>query len=219
MEDPSSNILPAVIRSLAGPTYGGIHGTKARRILFDTSRIITISGWLERLSPSHDRCVGKGTLVQKLFDEYPNTFAFAVSHTTRKPRVGEVEGKNYFFGTPSTFGDLISQDAFVEHATAIADQMTKRLVVVLDIEMNGVKQMKANLSIDARYTFTKPPSLKALERRLQGRGTERDEDIQKRLQQAKAEVKYADTQSVHDKAIVNNDLERAFKQLKEFTYG
>lgn len=153
-----------------------------------------------------------------------------MSHTTRKPRIGEVEGRNYFFVTPSTFGDLISQEAFVEHAMfsgnhygtskkTIADQMAKGLVVVLDIEMHGVKQMKANSSIDVRYIFIKPPSFEALERRLRGRGTEKDEDIQKRLVQAKAEVEYADTQSAHDKIIVNDDLEKAFKELEEFVYG
>ncbi|CEO58466.1 Putative Guanylate kinase [Penicillium brasilianum] len=174
--------------------------------------------------------VGKGTLVQKLFDEHPNTFAFIVSHTTRKPRVGEVEGKDYFFVTPSTFSDLISQEAFVEHAVfgenhygtskrTIADQVAKGLVVVLDIEMNGVKQMKADSSIDARYVFIKPPCFETLERRLRSRGTEKEEDIKKRLAQAKAEVEYADTQGVHDKIIVNDDLEKAYKELEEFIYG
>ncbi|KAB8254269.1 P-loop containing nucleoside triphosphate hydrolase protein [Aspergillus pseudonomiae] len=174
--------------------------------------------------------VGKGTLVQKLFDEHPNTFAFAVSHTTRKPRTGEVEGRNYFFVTPSTFGNLISQEAFVEHAMfsgnqygtskrTIADQMAKGLVVVLDIEIHGVEQMKANSSIDARYVFIKPPSFETLERRLRGRGTEKDEDIQKRLAQAKAEAEYADTKGFYDKIIINDDLEKAFKELEDFVYG
>lgn len=155
---------------------------------------------------------------------------FTVSHTTRKPRVGEVEGKSYFFVTPSTFGNLISQGAFVEHATfsgnhygtskkTIADQMAKGLVVVLDIEMHGVKQMKANSSIDARYVFIKPPSFEALESRLRERGTEKDEDIQKRLVQAKAELEYADTQSVHDKIIVNDDFDKVFKELDELVYA
>ncbi|CEL08204.1 hypothetical protein ASPCAL11355 [Aspergillus calidoustus] len=174
--------------------------------------------------------VGKGTLIKKLFDEHPNTFAFTVSHTTRKPRIGEVEGRDYFFVTPSTFDNLISQEAFVEHATfsgnqygtskqTIMDEMAKGLVVVLDIEMQGVKQMKANPSIDARYVFIKPPSFETLEQRLRGRGTEKDEDIQKRLAQAKAEIEYADTEGVYDKIIVNDDLERAFKELEEFVYG
>jgi guanylate kinase len=153
-----------------------------------------------------------------------------VSHTKRKPRIGEIDGKNYFFVSPSTFGSLISQEAFVEHAMfsgnqygtsqrTIADQMAKGLVVVLDIEMHGVKQMKANSSIDARYVFIKPPSFKTLEKRIRARGTEKDEDIQKRLAQAKAEGEYADTPGVHDKIIVNDDLEKAFKELEEFVYG
>ena len=173
--------------------------------------------------------VGKGTLLQKLFDNHPNTFAFSVSHTTRKPRAGEVDGKNYFFVTPSTFTTLISQDAFVEYASfsgnqygtskaAIAQQMEKGLVVVLDIEMNGVKQVKANPGIDARYVFIKPPSFEALEVRLRGRGSEMDEVVKERLEQARAEVEYADMQGVHDKIIVNDDLGRAYKELEGFVF-
>ncbi|KAJ5177116.1 guanylate kinase [Penicillium canariense] len=184
------------------------------------SRPIVISG------PSG---VGKGTLVQKLFDEHPNTFAFTVSHTTHAPRVGEVEGRNYFFVDPLTFDDLVSQGAFVEHATfsgsrygtskkTISDQAAKGRVVVLDIEMHGVKQMKANPSIDARYIFIKSPSFEALEARLRGRGTEKDADIHKRLAQAKAEADYATTSGVHDKIIVNDDLQKAFEELEEFVF-
>lgn len=100
----------------------------------------------------------------------------------------------------------------------IVDQMSKGLVVVLDIEVQGVKQMKANSSIDARYIFIKPPSFDALEARLRKRGTEKDEEIEKRLAQAKAELEYAETQGVYDKIIVNDDLEKAFKELEEFIY-
>ncbi|KAH8434522.1 guanylate kinase [Aspergillus melleus] len=117
--------------------------------------------------------VGKGTLIQKLFDTHPGTFGFTVSHTTRKPRPGEVEGVAYFFVSPSEFSSLCSQGALVEHACfsgnyygtskqTIDDQASKGLVVVLDIEMQGVKQMKANPSIDARYVFIRPPSFEAL---------------------------------------------------------
>lgn len=173
--------------------------------------------------------VGKGTLLQKLFDNHPNTFAFSVSHTTRKPRAGEVEGKNYSFVTPSTFTSLISQDVFVEYASfsgnqygtskaAITQQMDKGLIVVLDIEMDGVKQMKANPGIDARYVFIKPPGFEALEVRLRGRGSEKDEVVRERLAQAKAEVEYADTRGVHDKIIVNDDLDKAYKELEGFVF-
>ncbi|OKL58741.1 Guanylate kinase [Talaromyces atroroseus] len=183
-------------------------------------RLIVISG------PSG---VGKGTLIQKLFDDHPNTFAFTVSHTTRAPRAGEVDGVNYFFVDHETFANLVAEGGFVEHATfsgnrygtskkTIADQTAKGLVVVLDIEMYGVKQIQANPSIEARYIFIKPPTFEALEKRLRGRGTEKDEDIQKRLTQAKAEIEYADT-GVHDKVIVNDDLEKAYQELKEFIFS
>lgn len=173
--------------------------------------------------------VGKGTLRQKLFDAYPDTFALTVSHTTRKPRPGEVDGVDYFFTTPSTFTSLISQDAFVEHARfgdnhygtskqTIADQTAKGRVVVLEVEMEGVKQMRASSSIDARYVFIKPPALETLEARLKGRSTENAGDIQKRLAQAKVELEFADTPGVHDKIIVNDDLDKAFEELHKFVY-
>ncbi|KAL4917571.1 P-loop containing nucleoside triphosphate hydrolase protein [Aspergillus aurantiobrunneus] len=171
---------------------------------------------------------GKGTLVQKLFDEHPGTFAFTVSHTTRKPRAGEIEGKQYYFISPATFATLIEQDAFVEHATfsgnqygtseaTIAEQMAKGLVVVLDIEMDGVRQVKAG-GLEARYVFVKPPSFEALEERLRGRGTESDEDVRRRLDRARVELEFADVPGVYDKIVVNDDLETAFRELEEFEY-
>jgi guanylate kinase len=114
---------------------------------------------------------------------------------------------------------MFSGNQYGASKKTIAGEMAQGLVVVLDIEMHGVKQIKANSSIDARYVFIKPPSLETLERRLRGRGTEIDEDIQKRLAQAKAEVECAETQGVHDKIIVNDDLDKAFKELEEFVYG
>jgi guanylate kinase len=173
--------------------------------------------------------VGKGSLIEKLFSNHPNTFAFTVSHTTRKPRAGEVDGTNYFFVEHSEFDSLVAEGAFVEHAVfgsnkygtshrTIGDQMAKGLVVVLDIEMNGVKQMKENDSIDPRYVFIQPPSLEILEARLRGRGTENDEDVRRRLAQATAELEYANEQRGVDKIIVNDDLEVAYKELEEFIF-
>jgi guanylate kinase len=136
--------------------------------------------------------VGKRTLIDKLLNTHPNTFGLTVSHTTRKPRPGEIEGIAYFFVSPSEFSSLVSQYALMEHACfsgkyygtskqTINDQASKGLVVVLDIEIEGVKQMKANPSLDARYVFIKPLSFEALEARLRGRGTEKEEDIQRSL--------------------------------------
>lgn len=174
--------------------------------------------------------VVKGTLAQKLFDAHPGTLASTVSHTTRKPRTGEVEGVTYFFVSPSEFSSLVSQNAFVEYTffgghyygtskQTIADQTAKGAVVVLDIEMQGIKQMKGNSGIDARYVFIKSPSFEGLEARLRSRGTEEEEDIQKRLAQARVELEYADTPGVHDIIIVNDDLEKAYEELDGFVYG
>lgn len=183
------------------------------------SRCIVISG------PSG---VGKGTLIEKLIDAHPDTFALSISHTTRQPRTGEREGRNYFYISTTEFSTLISQGSFVEHAyfsgnhygtskQTIADQMAKGLVVVLDIEMDGVRQIQENHTIDARYIFVQPPSLGALEARLRSRGTENEEQVRRRLAQARAEMEFAE-QGVHDKIIVNDDLERAYQELEEFVY-
>ncbi|KAK2607550.1 hypothetical protein N8I77_006214 [Diaporthe amygdali] len=171
--------------------------------------------------------VGKGTLIEKLSDAHPGTFGTTVSHTTRQPRAGEVGGVNYYFVSAHEFSALVSQNAFAEHAffsgssygtskQTIADQTAKGLVVLLDIEMEGIKQMKADAGVDARYVFIKPPSIEELEARLRHRGTENEEDVQKRLAQARAEIEFAVTPGFHDIIITNDDLERAFQELDDF---
>ena len=99
--------------------------------------------------------VGKGTLTSRLFNAHPGTFATTVSHTTRKPMEGEVEGDAYYFVSESDFQSLVDQNAFVEHAffsgdyygtskLTILDQTNKGLMVVLDIDLQGVKSFKAD---------------------------------------------------------------------------
>ena len=100
----------------------------------------------------------------------------------------------------------------------VADQIAKGRTVILDIEMEGVKQMKADPTITARYVFIRPPSLEVLEQRLRGRGTEREDDIQRRLNQARNEIEYANT-GVHDKIIVNDDLQTAYRELEDFVFA
>ncbi|POS86121.1 hypothetical protein EPUL_002955, partial [Erysiphe pulchra] len=161
--------------------------------------------------------VGKGTLINLLLNRHPSIFATTISHTTREPRVGELDGREYYFISNDEFERLISRGAFVEHAQfgghrygtskETIDQILKQnRVPVLDIEMEGVKQIKAS-QIAARYLFIAPPSLELLEQRLRGRGTEKEESIQKRLAQAQNELAYAATEGAHDITIVNDDLE------------
>ncbi|KAI0901285.1 guanylate kinase [Annulohypoxylon nitens] len=172
--------------------------------------------------------VGKGTLFKRLFDSHPECFALSVSHTTRSPRAGEAHGVDYYYVSPDEFEALVKADGFVEHAKfgsnrygtskqTIADQTAKGRVVVLDIEMEGVKQIKKS-GIEARFAFIKPPSFEELEKRLRGRGTESEESVQKRLDQAKVELEYANTPGVHDIIIVNDNLDKAYKELEDFVY-
>ncbi|KAI1366973.1 guanylate kinase [Xylaria arbuscula] len=173
--------------------------------------------------------VGKGTLAQKLFEAHPGVFASTVSHTTRAPRSGEVEGASYYFISVAEFELLISQNAFVEYTSfsghyygtskhTIAEQIAKGLVVLLDIEMHGVKQIKMHPGFNARYVFIKPPSMEELGARLRGRGTESEESIQKRLTTAEAELEYSKTPGVHDIIITNNNIEEAFEKLNKYIF-
>jgi len=173
--------------------------------------------------------VGKGTLYNRLFEQHPNCFTLSVSHTTRQPRQGESDGVHYHFIDRPEFLAKIEKDDFVEHAEfggncygtskeTIETQSAKGQVVLLDIEMEGVKQVKKT-DIDARYIFIAPPNMAELESRLRGRGTETEEKIQKRLAQAKKELEYSTTPGVHDIIIVNDDLDAAYKKLEDFVYG
>ncbi|KAK3306698.1 P-loop containing nucleoside triphosphate hydrolase protein [Chaetomium strumarium] len=173
--------------------------------------------------------VGKGTLYNRLFERHPDTFTLSVSHTTRGPRPGEQDGVHYHFVTKEAFLELKARDGFVESAqfgdnyygtskATIEEQTAKGKTVVLDIEVEGVKQIRA-LGFPARFVFIAPPSEEELERRLRGRGTENESAIQKRLNQAKVELEYAKVPGVHDKIIVNDDLEKAYKELEEFVFA
>ena len=173
--------------------------------------------------------VGKGTLYNLLFKRHPDVFCLSVSHTTRSPRAGEEHGVHYHYVSMQEFEDLIGKDGFVEHAKfggnrygtskmTIDEQTKKGRVVVLDIEMEGVKQIKAS-NIPARYIFVAPPSVEVLESRLRGRGTEDEASVEKRLNQAKNELEFSKTPGVHDLIIINDDLETAYKELETFVYG
>lgn len=98
----------------------------------------------------------------------------------------------------------------------IAEIMGKGMIPVLDIEIDGVQQIRERSSIDARYVFIKPPNLEALGARLRSRGTESEDDVLSRLARAREEIEFAETRGFYDKIIVNGDLERAFGELEEF---
>ncbi|KIM45003.1 hypothetical protein M413DRAFT_442959 [Hebeloma cylindrosporum] len=173
--------------------------------------------------------VGKSTLLKRLFAEFPDKFGFSVSHTTRNPRPGEVNGTQYHFVTAQRFKDLIDENAFIEHAEfsgnfygtsfeTVRQVQEQGRRCILDIEAQGVRQIK-NTNLNPVYLFISPPDMASLRARLQQRGTETESSVQKRLATALKEIEYAKEPNVHDLVIVNDDLDRAYELFKKVAQG
>ncbi|EFC49116.1 guanylate kinase [Naegleria gruberi] len=171
--------------------------------------------------------VGKGTLIQKLFKEYPNIFGFSVSHTTRGPRPGEENGVHYYFSTKEIMQKEIDEGKFIEHANvhgnlygtsfqAVKEVQTKGKCCVLDIDIQGARQVRNNKELNPLVLFVKPPSMDILEQRLRGRATETEESIQLRLKNARKELEEfeQDNTNLFDDSVENNDLDESYASLK-----
>eukprot|EP00946_MAST-07B_sp_MAST-7B-sp1_P001194 g1194.t1 len=152
--------------------------------LFASSRPLVFAG------PSG---AGKGTLIDKLMKKYPGAFGFSVSHTTRGPRPGEINGVHYHFTTRDAMQREIDDGAFIEHA-----------------DVHGRFYGTSRKSVE-------PPSLTVLEQRLRGRGTEDEAAIQKRMGNAAGEMAYGNkTHGNFDLNLVNDDLDGAFRRLESW---
>lgn len=164
---------------------------------------------------------GKTTILKKIIAEMANV-AFSVSHTTRAPRPGEQEGVDYFFIDKDTFTDMRQQDLFLEWAEvhgnlygtssrAVADVTEQGLDLILDIDVQGARQVKKKLGAKGVFIFIAPPSLEELASRLAGRSTETAAVIATRLQNAKQEMKSI---TQYDYIIVNDTIAEAVEILK-----
>ncbi|EOA92156.1 guanylate kinase [Exserohilum turcicum] len=175
---------------------------------------------------------GKSTILSRLFEEFPGKFGFSISHTTRAPRGNEQNGKEYYFVTKEEFLDLVEKKGFVEHAQfggnhygtsikAIDDITEKGQICILDIEMEGVKQVANHPTFPRpRFLFLQPPSMEVLEQRLRSRATDKEEAILKRLNQAQVEMEFAHSgEAPHDKIVINEDLDKAYKEVRDFIVG
>jgi len=162
---------------------------------------------------------GKGTLLKRLMQLHDN-YVFSVSMTTRNPREGEVDGKDYFFVTRDAFEKTISEQGLVEYAeycgnyygtpkAYVDEQLKNGKNVILDIEVQGAMQIKEKFP-EALMVFVTPPSIEVLLKRLRSRGTEAEEVIQRRIHQGKEEIKKIDK---YEYVIINDDLDTAVKQL------
>ena len=194
----------------------------AYRCSLSSSATTTIKQPLVIAGPSG---AGKGTLIEKLSKAFPGEFGFSVSHTTREPRPGEENGVHYHFTTRDAMLKEIEECKFIEHAdvhgrlygtscSAVDDVAANNQICILDIDVQGVRSVKKS-KLKPVYVFIEPPSMQVLEQRLRGRGTETEEQIQRRLANAKDELEYGSTPGNFDARIVNDDLSAAFFELVE----
>jgi guanylate kinase len=171
--------------------------------------------------------VGKGTLIRALLERMPG-LELSVSATTRAPRPGEVEGRDYRFLTDAEFDRLLEAGAFLEHATYAGNRYgtlrseIERAAgageprggelrgVVLEIELQGARQVRSSLP-EALQVFIAPPSIEALRERLAARGSDSEEQIADRLRTAEEELRAS---GEWEHVVVNDRLERAVEELE-----
>lgn len=167
---------------------------------------------------------GKGTICKRLIEKYPD-FELSVSMTSRAPRAGEEHGREYFFVSTEEFEQSIANDLLLEHAHYVdhyygtprkwvAERMAAGKNVILEIDLQGAFQVRDKIQ-DTALVFIMPPSMEELERRLRKRGSETEEEIQKRLARAKEEVAFVDR---YDYVIVNEEVEKSVDMLYDICY-
>ena len=164
---------------------------------------------------------GKGTVMKRLMEKYDD-YALSVSATTRKPRPGEEDGREYFFRTRDEFEKLIEEDALLEYAqyvenyygtprSYVEEQLQAGRNVILEIEIQGAMKIKEKIP-EALLVFVTPPTVEELERRLTGRGTETAQVIADRLARAGEEAKGMDQ---YDYILVNDTVEECVDHLHQ----
>lgn len=162
---------------------------------------------------------GKGTLMKELLNRYEN-YALSISATTRAPRAGEVDGKEYFFVTEEHFNDMIEKEELIEYAQYVnhsygtpreyvLNQMKMGKDVILEIEIQGALKVKERFP-EAILLFVMPPNAQELKRRLIGRGTESMEVINARLRRASEE---AQGMEAYDYILINDEIDTCVEEM------
>lgn len=164
---------------------------------------------------------GKSTLISKIKIDFPQ-LKESVSFTTRAMRAGDVDGKTYFFVSKKDFLEKIDNGEFLEWAIVhdnyygtskifIEEQLQQAVAVLLDVDVQGADKIKEVFGDLSKAIFIQPPSINELEKRLQRRQTDTPEVIRKRIENAKKELLRS---CDYDYSIVNDDLERAYTELR-----
>ncbi len=165
---------------------------------------------------------GKTSLGRALMEKMPHV-AWSVSHTTRAPRPGEQDGRDYHFVSRKEFQRLLDEGDFLEYAEvygncygtsrrALQRQLEDGKIVLMDIDWQGARQIRRAFP-DAVSVYIMPPGIQELENRLRKRGQDSEEVIKKRLAAAAADMTHA---GEYDKVIVNDDFDTALAELVDF---
>ena len=168
---------------------------------------------------------GKGTLIQRVLKQVPN-LSYSVSFTTRAPRNGEVNGREYFFITPEPFEEMVAANEFLEWAHVHSklygtsrQQVTREIAegrdIILEVDVQGAASVRA-LMADSVSIFILPPSFEVLKQRLEARGTDSPEELDLRLRNAPMELK---DYSAFQYVILNDDLDRAANQMTAIVHA
>ena len=163
---------------------------------------------------------GKGTVCKKILADLP-AVAYSISATTRAPRPGEVDGREYYFLSVEEFKSWIADGKFLEHAEVygnfygtplnkIEERLNRGEDILLEIDVQGALNVKRKCP-EGIYIFLLPPSLEELKRRIEGRGTETPESLARRLKNAVAEIKIG---LEYDYVVVNDSIENAVEKIK-----
>lgn len=164
---------------------------------------------------------GKGTVSSALLDKNKEDIVFSISATTRKPRATEVDGENYFFLSEEKFKTMVDENEFLEYAHVhnnyygspknfVMEQIEKGEIVLLEIDVQGALQIKENYK-EAVFIFLLPPTMDELRNRIIKRGTETDEDIQRRFSNAFKELDFV---GKYDFFVVNDKVEDAVNDIE-----
>ncbi len=164
---------------------------------------------------------GKTTLTRSLLSDYPD-MAMSVSATTRAPRPGEQEGKDYYFLSKKQFSDMVAEDEFLEHAKVfdnfygtprgpVEDALRQGKDVVFDIDWQGAQQLNEAAADDLVKIFILPPNMLELEKRLKTRAQDSDAVIAKRMSKSEGEISHW---AEYDYVIVNEDVDTALTELR-----
>jgi guanylate kinase len=166
---------------------------------------------------------GKSSIAKRLSDHLDN-ISLSVSTTTRQPRKGEVDGREYFYVDDQEFEKRVNEGQFLEHANygknrygtelkniSLAEEKANDLV--FDIEVQGVEQLKSLYPKQTRCIFVFPVSFEEIEKRLRRRGSESEEQISRRLEIARKEVEVLESEGFSDHKVINDSLDRAVEEV------